>query len=40
METANYTVNEEGTQIVSELADDVPDAVIDYQVSGGPKRFT
>ena len=29
-----YTENDEDVQIVSELMDDIRDAVVDYQVSG------
>ena len=32
--TAGHTVNEEDSRIVSELVDDIRDAVIEYQVSG------
>ena len=33
VETVGYTKNDEDVQIVSELVDDIRDAVIDYQVS-------
>jgi hypothetical protein len=37
IEAADYTGNDEDVQIVSELMDDVRDAVADYQVSCDPK---
>lgn len=34
-----YTESDEDAKIVSELTDDIRDALIDYQVSGNPKPF-
>ena len=34
-----YTENDEDVQIVSELVDDIRDAIIDYRVSGDPNLF-
>ena len=39
VEAAGYTENDVDVQIVSELVDDIRDAVTDYQVSGDPKQF-
>ena len=37
IDTVGHTANEEDVQIVSELADNIRDAVIEYQVCGNPK---
>ena len=37
IEAAGYMENDKDVQIVSELIDDVRDAVTDYQVSGDPE---
>ena len=34
-----YAENDEDVQIVSELVDDIRDAIIDFQVSGDPNLF-
>ena len=39
VEAAGYTENDVDIQTVSELVDDIRDAVTDYQVSGDPKQF-
>ena len=39
IEATDYTENGEDVQVVSELTDDVRDAVINYLVSGGLKPF-
>ena len=39
VEAVGYTKNDEDIQLVSELVDDIRDAVIDYQVGGDPKQF-
>ena len=36
IETGDYPGNKEEVRIVSELMDEIPDAVMDYQVSGNP----
>ena len=39
VEAAGYTRDNEEVQIVSELMDDIRDAVTDYQVCGDPNPF-
>ena len=39
VEAAGYKENDEDAQIVSELMDDIRDAVTNYQVGGDPKPY-
>ena len=40
VEAAGYVANNGDAQIVSELVDEIRDAVTDYQVRDNPKLFT